>query len=55
MNVVRRSRWCFTWTSASDAIPAVSRCKNLWTGRQGTEYMWWNNVETKPGTGYPTL
>ena len=30
-------------------------CKNLWTDRPGTEYMWWNNVETKPGTGYPTL
>jgi len=30
-------------------------CKNLWTSRPGTEYMWWNNVETKPGTGYPTL
>jgi nitrate reductase beta subunit len=30
-------------------------CKNLWTDRKGTEYMWWNNVETKPGTGYPTL
>ena len=29
-------------------------CKNLWTDRHGTEYMWWNNVETKPGTGYPT-
>jgi nitrate reductase beta subunit len=29
-------------------------CKNLWTDRAGTEYMWWNNVETKPGTGYPT-
>ena len=29
-------------------------CKNLWTDRRGTEYMWWNNVETKPGTGYPT-
>ncbi len=29
-------------------------CKNIWTDRQGTEYMWWNNVETKPGTGYPT-
>ncbi|HEY5673919.1 MAG TPA: nitrate reductase subunit beta [Malonomonas sp.] len=29
-------------------------CKNLWTDRKGTEYMWWNNVETKPGTGYPT-
>jgi nitrate reductase beta subunit len=30
-------------------------CKNLWTDRKGSEYMWWNNVETKPGTGYPTL
>ncbi|NOY13288.1 MAG: nitrate reductase subunit beta [Deltaproteobacteria bacterium] len=30
-------------------------CKNLWTDRRGNEYMWWNNVETKPGTGYPTL
>jgi nitrate reductase beta subunit len=30
-------------------------CKNIWTDRPGAEYMWWNNVETKPGTGYPTL
>jgi nitrate reductase / nitrite oxidoreductase, beta subunit len=30
-------------------------CKNLWTNAPGREYMWWNNVETKPGTGYPTL
>ena len=30
-------------------------CKNIWTDRPGTEYMWWNNVETKPGTGYPIL
>jgi len=29
-------------------------CKNIWTDRRGAEYMWWNNVETKPGTGYPT-
>ena len=28
-------------------------CKNVWTTRQGAEYMWWNNVETKPGSGYP--
>ena len=28
-------------------------CKNVWTDRKGSEYMWWNNVETKPGTGYP--
>jgi len=30
-------------------------CKNVWTDRRGTEYMWWNNVETRPGTGYPAL
>ncbi|MEI6678884.1 MAG: nitrate reductase subunit beta [Mariniphaga sp.] len=29
-------------------------CKNIWADRKGAEYMWWNNVETKPGTGYPT-
>lgn len=28
-------------------------CKNMWTNRKGAEYMWWNNVETKPGTGFP--
>jgi nitrate reductase beta subunit len=28
-------------------------CKNVWTNREGTEYQWWNNVETKPGVGYP--
>jgi nitrate reductase beta subunit len=28
-------------------------CKNIWSDRKGAEYMWWNNVETKPGTGYP--
>ncbi len=29
-------------------------CKNIWTDRPGAEYMWWNNVETKPGTGFPS-
>jgi len=28
-------------------------CKKLWTDRDGTEYMYWNNVETRPGMGYP--
>ena len=28
-------------------------CKNVWTERRGAEYMWWNNVETKPGCGFP--
>ncbi len=28
-------------------------CKNIWTDRKGAEYQWWNNVETKPGAGFP--
>ncbi|HET7627171.1 MAG TPA: nitrate reductase subunit beta [Bacillales bacterium] len=28
-------------------------CKNVWTNRPGTEYLWFNNVETRPGVGYP--
>ncbi|GAA4515045.1 nitrate reductase subunit beta [Brevibacterium yomogidense] len=28
-------------------------CKQAWTNRKGTEYIWFNNVETRPGQGYP--
>ncbi|WP_031404456.1 nitrate reductase subunit beta [Thiomonas sp. FB-Cd] len=28
-------------------------CKQVWTSRPGVEYAWFNNVETKPGIGYP--
>ena len=28
-------------------------CKNLWTNKGGREYMYWNNVESRPGEGYP--
>ena len=28
-------------------------CKQAWTNRSGTEYIWFNNVETRPGLGYP--
>lgn len=28
-------------------------CKQAWTNRSGTEYVWFNNVETRPGLGYP--
>lgn len=28
-------------------------CKNAWTKRRGAEYMYFNNVETRPGVGYP--
>jgi nitrate reductase beta subunit len=28
-------------------------CKQALTNRAGTEYVWFNNVETRPGLGYP--
>lgn len=28
-------------------------CKNIWSNRKGVEYAWFNNVESKPGIGYP--
>lgn len=28
-------------------------CKQLWTGDEGREYMWWNTVNTMPGRGTP--
>ncbi|QIK84708.1 nitrate reductase subunit beta [Sanguibacter sp. HDW7] len=28
-------------------------CKQAWTNRSGMEYVWFNNVETRPGIGYP--
>ncbi|MDG3013012.1 nitrate reductase subunit beta [Speluncibacter jeojiensis] len=28
-------------------------CKQAWTNRGGVEYAWFNNVETRPGQGYP--
>ena len=28
-------------------------CKQAWTNRTGVEYVWFNNVETRPGPGLP--
>ncbi len=28
-------------------------CKTTWTSGKGQEYMFWNNVETKPYGSYP--
>ncbi|MFP5382697.1 MAG: 4Fe-4S dicluster domain-containing protein, partial [Gammaproteobacteria bacterium] len=30
-------------------------CKTLWNKDQGTDYAYWNNVETAPGKGYPKM
>jgi len=31
----------------------TAACKSLWTDEPGQDYMLWNNVETRPGHGYP--
>ena len=31
----------------------TTACKTQWTNRNGRDYMYWNNVETHPGNGYP--
>ena len=31
----------------------TTACKTQWTNRNGRESMYWNNVETHPGQGYP--
>ena len=28
-------------------------CKQVWTNKTGSEHIWFNNVETRPGQGYP--
>src|SRR5690606_37567417 len=33
--------------------PCSTTSKHVWTSREGIEYAWYNNVETKPGIGYP--
>jgi DMSO reductase family type II enzyme iron-sulfur subunit len=30
-------------------------CKTMWNRDQGTDYAYWNNVETAPGKGYPKM
>ncbi|TXH28180.1 MAG: respiratory nitrate reductase subunit beta [Elusimicrobia bacterium] len=31
----------------------TAACKSLWTDEPGQKQMFWNNVETRPGLGYP--
>ncbi|HEX7057015.1 MAG TPA: nitrate reductase subunit beta [Bacilli bacterium] len=54
MNVRRQVSMVFHLDKCIGCHTCTVACKNLWTDRKGAEYMWWNNVETKPGTGYPT-
>ena len=50
-------RWQFAFVFNTNRCIACQTCtmacKSTWTFSKGQEYMWWNNVETKPFGGYP--
>ncbi len=53
MNVKAQLSMTFNLEKCIGCNTCTVACKNIWTNREGAEYMWWNNVETKPGIGYP--
>ncbi len=53
----RHPRWQFAFVFNTNRCIACQTCtmacKSTWTFSKGQEFMWWNNVETKPYGGYP--
>lgn len=45
--------WVFDTNKCIACQTCTLACKNAWTSGKGQEYMWWNNVETKPWGFYP--
>jgi nitrate reductase beta subunit len=50
----RQISWVFDLNKCIACQTCTIACKMTWTSGRGQEYMWWNNVETKPYGGYPT-
>src|SRR5205809_6786967 len=55
----RHPKWQFAFVFNIDrCLASQTRSmadKSTWLFSKGQEYMWWNNVETKPYGGYPQL
>jgi nitrate reductase beta subunit len=53
----RHPRWQFAFVFNINRCigcqTCTMACKSTWTFSKGQEYMWWNNVESKPYGGYP--
>jgi len=45
--------WVFDTNKCIACQTCTFACKTTWTSGKGQEYMWWNNVETKPWGFYP--
>jgi len=45
--------WVFDTNKCIACQTCTVACKNAWTAGKGQEYMFWNNVETKPWGFYP--
>jgi len=45
--------WVFDTNKCIACQTCTMACKNAWTSGKGQEYMWWNNVETKPWGFFP--
>ena len=44
----KQAAWVFDTNKCIACQTCSIACKNAWTSGKGQEYMWWNNVETKP-------
>lgn len=52
--ITRQVRMVFDLNKCLGCHSCTMACKTAWTDRnQGQQYMYWNNVETRPGEGYP--
>ncbi len=49
----KQAAWIFDINKCIACQTCTLACKNAWTSGKGQEYMWWNNVETKPWGFYP--